>query len=373
MRESRAFVHDRDARLVVARARWLGTSFSAMREIAIALLVCAACGPKPGQAGPGDDGGDDAPPTDAETYFDAGIDASCGAQMQMIGVQNLGDPPDMLVILDRSGSMTSPPPTFPPIFTSKWSIMSSALNTITQQKQSQIKFGLLEFPSDENCAADTTAEVGIALNTANQFASYFSARSPGGNTPAHIALASALTYYQSIPVNPAGRYVVFATDGLPNCQGGDPDVASDAATVQAVTDLKNAGIPTNVLGFGTFGQNTGVLDQAAVAGGKAKPGNPKFYEANNANDLAMALAAIAGGVIVPSCSFQLASIPPDPNNVTVTINGMAVPRSPSHMNGWDYHPDAMTITFFGSYCATIEGGAMTNVSFVYGCPGPVIN
>jgi hypothetical protein len=50
-----------------------------------------------------------------------------------------------------------------------------------------------------------------------------------------------------------------------------------------------------------------------------------------------------------------------------------VPRSPSHGDGWDYSPNAMTITFFGSYCTSITMGAMTNVSFVYGCPGPVIN
>ena len=56
----------------------------------------------------------------------------------------------------------------------------------------------------------------------------------------------------------------------------------------------------------------------------------------------------------------------------VTLNGTVVPRSPSHSNGWDYHPDAMTITFFGSYCAQITSGSIANVSFVYGCPGPVI-
>jgi hypothetical protein len=250
--------------------------------------------------------------------------------------------------------------------------MKNALNAITMAKQTQIKFGVMEFPSDENCAADAVPEVGIALNAHAAFSSYLAARSPGGNTPAHIGLTSALAYYNTIPVNPAGRYVVFATDGLPNCLGGDPDAASDAATIAAVTALKNANIPTYVLGFGTFGLPVGVLNDAAVAGGKPKPGTTKFYEANNANDLNMALQAIAGGVIVPSCSYQLQSAPPDPQNVTVTINGMVVPRSPQHTMGWDYYPDAMTITFFGSYCAQIMSGAITNVSFVYGCPGPVL-
>jgi len=340
---------------------------------AIALVAAAACGPSYKQPAGGDDDDSDASTKDAETYFDSAIDSSCGAQMQNIGVVNLGDPPDLLVVLDRSGSMTAPPPVFPPVFDSKWSIMRNALTQITTQKDQQIKFGMLEFPSDENCASDATPEVGIALGTHTGFASYFAGRSPGGNTPAHVGLSSALTYYQSLTPNTAGRYVIFATDGLPNCQGGDPDAASDAATVAAVTALKTAGIPTYVLGFGTLGLNTGVLNDAATAGGKPKPGLTKFYEANNANDLAMALQAIAGGIIVPSCSYQLQSVPPDPNNVTITINGMPVPRSPSHTNGWDYHPNSMTITFFGSYCSQIQSGAITNVSFVYGCPGPVIN
>lgn len=353
-----------------------------MRGSWLAVYSCVgllACGPKaPGHNGSGDDDGSGSGsgmPDAGETYFDAAgndIDASCGAQMQQIGVVSLGDPPDLLVVLDRSGSMADAPPVFPPVFDTKWNIMKNALTQIATQKDTNIKFGLLEFPSDQNCAADAMAEVPIMLNAHPAIASYFAGRSPGGNTPAHIGLGSALTYFQSIPVNMAGRYVLFATDGLPNCLGGDPNTASDMATVAAVSALYSAGIPTYVLGFGTFGLNTGVLNDAAQAGGKAKSGTTKFYEANNAQDLNNALAAIAGGIVVPSCTFQLQSAPPDPMNVTVSINGTPVPRSPSHTNGWDYYPDAMTITFFGSYCQTIQMGATTNVSFSYGCPGPVL-
>jgi hypothetical protein len=343
-----------------------------MRKLTIALLA-AACGPTAHHPGTGGD--DDTNPggdANVSTYQDAMPDSQCGAQTENIGVVNLGDPPDLLVVLDRSGSMTSPPVTFPPVFDSKWNLMRDALNMVALAKDANIKFGLLEFPSDENCSADANPEIGIALHTHPQFASYFAGRQPGGNTPAHIALGSALAYYNTLTPNPAGRYVVFATDGLPNCSGGDPNTASDLETVAAVTALHTAGIPTYVLGFGTFGLNTGVLNDAAVAGGVPKPGNTKFYEANNATDLQAALQAIAGGVIVPSCSYQLATPPPVPDDVTVTMNGQPVPRSPSHANGWDYYPDAMTITFFGSYCGTIMTAANTNVGFAYGCPGPII-
>jgi len=305
--------------------------------------------------------------------MDAPVDQQCGAQQQNIGIVSLGPPPDLLVVLDRSGSMTAPPVTFPPVFDSKWNLMRDALVATTTMKDMNIKFGMLEFPSDDNCAADATPEVGIALGTHPAFSSYFASRSPNGNTPAHVALGAALTYYNSIPVNPAGRYVLFATDGLPNCSGGDPNTASDAETVAAVTSLYNAGIKTFVLGFGTFGLNTGVLDDAAAAGGEPKQNvSPKFYEASNAADLQAAMNAIAGGVIVPSCTFALQAAPPNADDVTVTVNGMTVPRNPGHTDGWDYYPDPMTITFFGSYCDTIKMGANTDVKFVYGCQGPIL-
>jgi hypothetical protein len=346
-----------------------------MRTILALARMMAACGP-PVKSG----GGDDSPHPDAsdntidadETPIDG---ASCGAQMQNIGVVNLGDPPDLLVVLDRSGSMSSPPIVFPPTFTSKWTSMKTSLTGVVTTHQQQIKFGLLEFPSDDNpgCSAVATPKVNIGLGSGPGFTSYFNGRSPGGNTPAYVGLASALTYYNSIPVNTHGRYVLFATDGLPNCLNNDPNMTSETQTVAAVTALHTAGIPTYVLGFGDFSSGGQVLNDAAVAGGKPKPGTTKFYEATNAADLDMALMQIAGGIIVPSCSFALQSTPPDPNNVTVTVNGTPVPRSPSHGNGWDYSPNAMTITFFGTYCTSIMGGANSNVSFVYGCPGPIIN
>ncbi|MBT8493000.1 MAG: hypothetical protein KJO07_08070, partial [Deltaproteobacteria bacterium] len=90
-------------------------------------------------------------------------------------------------------------------------------------------------------------------------------------------------------------------------------------------------------------------------------------------ELIDALNDIAGGIITPSCSYELASPPPDPDNVTVLADGVAVPRSEGHTNGWDYHPDDTTITFFGSYCSDIESATIQSVDFVFGCQGPQID
>src|SRR3954465_9460650 len=107
--------------------------------ICVALLMFA-CGPKPNGHPPGGDDDDGPVPDGAVTPMDA---MTCGNQTEMIGVVNLGDPPDLLVLLDRSGSMQSPPPQFPPIFTPKWTIMKNGLTSVVTSKDQQIKFGLL--------------------------------------------------------------------------------------------------------------------------------------------------------------------------------------------------------------------------------------
>lgn len=342
-------------------------------RIAGLALVLAACGPT--APGTGDDtSGDDAPADiDAAPWVDDDPDAStsCGAQTEQIAVENLGDPPDLLIVLDRSGSMDSPIPTFPISFTTKWTIMKDALNALAGDYEDNIRFGLLEFPTDDDCAVDGGAAVRVPvdLDQAAELATYLGGRSPGGNTPAQLGLDAALDHYATIPVNPAGQYVLFATDGEPNCTTGD----AAAETVAAVTALANAGIKTFVLGFGGGFSDDSVLEDSAIAGLVPRPTSPRYYAANSAAELAMVLETISGGIIVPSCSYALDSVPPEPDNVTVTLNGTTVPRSTSHTNGWDYHPDAMTITFFGSYCEQIEGGTVAEVSFVYGCPGPVVD
>lgn len=347
-----------------------------------AVVAALGCGPTaPGNQGDDDDDGDarDPGPDGASGDPDGppipDVDASCGMQSQDIAVENLGDPPDLLIVLDRSGSMSGPIPMFPPSFVPKWTIMRDALNAAVMQRQSQIRFGLSEFPTNDDCAVDpaTAVRVPIDLGQAPEVAAYFQTRSPNGNTPAAAGLQAALAHYNSIPVNPAGRYVLFATDGEPNCDAGG-DAAAATATVNAVRALATAGVKTFVLGFGGAFVTGTVLNDAAIAGQVPRPGGPPhYYAANSATELSAALQTIAGGIIVPSCSYQLASLPPVPDDVTVTLNGVPVPRSTMHTNGWDYHPDAMTITFFGSYCDQIMGGAVGNVSFSYGCPGPVID
>ncbi len=353
------------------------------------LLSFAGCGPKaPGGNNSidaaqwtGSDSGTqmkdagavvDGPAVLLEASTDA---ANCGAQTEPIELINLGDPPDMLIVLDRSGSMLMPPG-FDPTSPTKWTLMKNALRTVLQAREANIRFGLSLFPSDSACGVNSGADVEVGLNHADEINSALNSTSPNGNTPAHFALREALAYYQTIPFNEAGQYVLFATDGVPNC-GGDPpsdEVETQQETLDAVQALAQEGIHTFVLGFGgLLGLDPDLLNDCAQAGLEPRPnGPPYFYHADDASSLQAALDQIAGGIIVPSCSYALASQPPVPDDVAVYFDGVAVPRDPNHNNGWDYSPDDSTITFFGSYCDEIESGQVDNVSFIFGCPGPVI-
>lgn len=346
---------------------------------ALALMAAAACGPTNKGDGDGGTGGADADPNamiDARNPNAADADpnrpdSGCGLQEEEVELVNLGDPPDMLIVLDRSGSMTTPIDLFMPFGPTRWTVMRDALKNIVMSTQNNIRWGLSVFPTDDDCGVSAGTEVGIDLGQYPPIGSWLDGNSPNGNTPAHLGLQDALTTYAALPVNPEGRYVLFATDGVPNCGDEDPF----PLTLDAVTALATAGIHTFVIGFGDpLGVDSDLLNAAAQAGLEPRPGGPPhYYEATNAAQLQTALDQISGGVIVPSCSYELQDPPPDPDMVTVTVDGVPVPRSTQHTNGWDYYPDSMTITFFGTYCTDIEGGAVSSVQFFFGCPGPVID
>lgn len=301
-----------------------------------------------------------------------GEEPVCGEQQEEIELIDEGAPPDMLIVLDRSGSMTSQVPSngsFPVSGDpTRWQVMEDALTTLTNSQQGNINFGLTVFPTDESCGVAAGALVEPAPNTANDIQTDLAAWAPvNGLTPGAASLVEAKAIYDSLPVNPDGRFVLFATDGVPNC-AGDPD----DETITAIEDLHADGIDTFVLGFGD-GVDPGILDDAAVAGGQAKQaGPPYYYQAGNSAELAMVLDQIAGGVIVPSCEYELAEPPPDPDNVTVLADGNPVPRDESGTDGWHYAPDDSHITFTGSYCDQIESGSISSVEFVFGCSGPII-
>jgi len=113
---------------------------------------------------------------------------------------------------------------------------------------------------------------------------------------------------------------------------------------------------------------TATLTQMSAAGMHPRAGTPNYYVVNNTAELVAALGLI--GTQVASCTFNLASPPPDPNNVLVVADGKVVPKDavPTD-NGWMYGAAMMSITLTGTYCQDVMNGITTNVEALFGCGG----
>jgi hypothetical protein len=285
-------------------------------------------------------------------------------------------PPDLVIVLDKSGSMRDMPDnthcdqgTCGPA--SKWAQMTAAINQVVMSTENAIRWGIEFFPADDSCAVETMPAAPIADMNAGGVAMAMAATEPSGGTPTRAAINAASLYAATLP-DPNPKYVLVATDGFPNCmEGAAEDSTPDApGTIQAVTDSAARGIPVFVVGIGMVPQATATLTAMAVAGGEPQAADPRFYPVSSTADLVSVLGTIGG--MIGSCSFALGVQPPDPNNISVVADGARVPQDLTHTEGWDYGTGQMSLQLFGHWCDDAKAGTLKDVEAIFGCPGIVI-
>jgi hypothetical protein len=397
---------------------------------AATLLLALACGDDDPADGGGDGGtnGDAAAP-DGDTPEGGGKDVvSLNDALQTDGEG--GEPicggetvngenvvVNLLVVIDRSGSMKQTPSGF---VDNKWGTMVGALNTALGGIQDKMNVGLLFFPdpgttSATGCGMSSGNDVSIGIDEGATTVPLIGAElekganAPDGNTPTADALALAHRYFTDGPGKDlqGDKYVLLALDGGPNCNGGitcdaascttnidrsisNPAVSAcpidplsccesapeacldDEATIGQVSALWDEGIPTFVVGIPGSDLYGGVLDGLAVAGGvPASPDSPKYFEVNDANALTDTLVAITRN-LVKSCEFQLSEVPPDVNKVNVYIDGEVLPQQGE--DGWHYDNSTSppTIVITGATCEELESEGAESVTFEFGCPTIIV-
>ncbi|HTA19816.1 MAG TPA: vWA domain-containing protein [Polyangia bacterium] len=306
--------------------------------------------------------GASAPPPTADGH-------NCG--LQQYGLQNV--PPDLLIVLDKSGSMandqTDTPCARGVACQSKWADMTAGINMVVAQTDTTIRWGLKYFSTDGNCGVAAGAAVPIAANNAAAIAGSIMMSMPKGNTPTAAAVASGATYLMSL-TDPNPKYILLATDGEPNCGAGARKTGdSDAAGAEAaVTMAAAAGIPVFVVGVGNVDSAHMTLNALATNGGRPQTGDPAFYPVTNTADLVSVLTKIGGQIA--SCSFSLGKAPPDPTNIAVYADGVRLAQSMT--NGWEYGAGMTSVELYGAACDNVKSKATKDVQAVFGCPGVVI-
>ncbi len=319
--------------------------------------------------------------------------------------------PNMLVLLDRSGSMNECVSGDVP---SKWDEALGAIQRVIGDHSDTIRFGLSTYPhmcSSTN-ACSGTCDSGYCTNSCNRsnncqagevdvavgdgsgtaIESSLSGNFPGGYTPTGKTLrtigATPADYGLPAPGDTVQRanYILLVTDGEPNCDGTNASykVNSAIATLGALANP----IETYVVGFGFSTVSTN-LNCNAVYGGTARAdctatkrdcyvdntdgmercrcynnnSGACYYEANNLDTLSAAFNEIAG--LVASCSFYLDSVPDNLSQLNVYFDygggqdPVRLPRDPTHQDNWDYDGIANQLNFYGNACQTVQDGTAT--------------
>lgn len=279
--------------------------------------------------------------------------------------------PDMMIVLDRSGSMQD---------AGRWMPSVSAVRSVTMQLAAQIRFGLALFPDPasadplqcltapdpimclmQGSCAPGKVVVPVGDGTADMIGQVLSTATSSGGTPTSETLQRVLTEFVPMTVDPDAKmhpkYVLLVTDGQPTCPAGNgmqtlpADVDASNAAVDA---LLMRGVQTYVIGYDTTGPENAalaqVLDGFAMRGGT---GDTMHRPVEDEQSLIMELQSILGAVA--GCSFSLDKAPPRADFVLVRMDGKQINLGTDWMLAGD-----RTIEIIGASCDKLkDGGAHT--------------
>lgn len=299
--------------------------------------------------GSGDNGGGTPDPG-------GGSGLSC-EEVVSLKVEVVTFPPDLLFVLDRSSSMAQP--ITQGGFDPRWEVAIEAVTDVVEAYDQRVYPGLMLVPAYADTCGAGHVDITPSADSGKNFAQYLEDVSLGGaGTPLHTSLDNAISNFSNRAANPNGRYVLIASDGVPNCTTIPQDAIDQ--TIDAVGELRSDGITTYVIGVASGDGSAGVLDAMASAGGTGS-----HYPADSAADIIDVLESITSSVTQVSCEYTLDDGPESATDLEVKIGYAEVPYSPDHTNGYDYDPATHTLTFWGQACDDLRTSGDAEISANY--------
>lgn len=340
----------------------------------------------------------------------------------LVGLNNCGGtrveatrvPVNILLVIDKSGSMTDQPTGFG---TNKWEAMKEALATAVANAPPTVATGLILYPfqagstiplecEGATCCAvpdpGAAVRVGIAANNADAIDQALAEASPGGGTPTAPALERALQYFTEGEglLLEGEKYVLLATDGGPNCNydiqceaaactpnlDGAPQCADgnccdgageycvdDQGVTAQINALNAAGIRTFVVGIPGTEEYADYLDSFARAGGvPAQTGSRDYFAVSGAlgvTGLTDVLTNITTA-LVTSCEIALSEAPAQPSLVNLAIDCEVLPKEGDAAgSGWEFDDEnePHSVIVHGPACDDLKANGARRVDVVYGC------
>ncbi|MCB9700349.1 MAG: VWA domain-containing protein [Myxococcales bacterium] len=312
--------------------------------------------------------------------------------------------PNVMLVLDKSGSMVAnswdgdADPQTPDV--TRWYSLFNVVEFVATDFDNSMNLGMTLFPSKKAkseysanaCLVEASPDVPVgASNGATVLASLppesASSAQIAGGTPTRAGVLTAIDHLAAID-DGHPKYLILVTDGAANCSLEAADETQrfevyDEALAPVLAEAAAAGIATFVVGIDIQDQTSETkqdgnpdatntfqkLNELAIAGGKAREGDEKFYNSQNQIELQAALEAIVTDVI--SCDVILDPAPDFPSYVEITIDGFdygsTMVTDCESEDGWMYSsPEMDTLRLCGKACADFQmSGAL---DAVYGCP-----
>jgi len=315
--------------------------------------------------------------------------------------------PGVMLVLDKSGSMVADPgglwdhdndPNTPTV--TRWNSLHSAVEQALGDFGDSMDLGAVLFPSTSATASDSeaaclmnaAAEVPIAAMNGPAIL----AAIPGplvdgvtmqGATPATRGLERAIQALADAPAE-RPRVMILVTDGAANCQANAPDTSTllevyDDEVTKTVAAAAAMGIHTYVVGIAVAPGVSGVeadgepdnvdtfekLNALAIAGGVARPGDEKFFNAHDQAQLGAALQAISMALV--PCVITLDPEPRYPYSVEVAPYGSHQVDNCVTEDGWMFLPqtdpeEPLQIELCGEACADYRRRGAFDIK--YRCP-----
>jgi hypothetical protein len=332
-------------------------------------LSLTACGDSDSKGG-GDSGGSNGVSggTNAGTNASGGSAGSNGAGSggspsvcQDIMVSAAPTTPDMLIVLDRSGSMKRGS-------VNRWDPSVSAVRSVTSELEDIVRFGLMMFPRagrGGDACEPGRLDVEVEIESADEISRALNGE-PSGGTPTGETLEAAFEALDPTGMVPdqviPPKYVLLVTDGQPTCPAGDgmepPEQADIDLTTKALDKLLDAEVRTYVIGYDTQDDPAfaSLMDTFASHGGTGK-----HRAVEDEATLVDEIKEIAGEAI--PCSYQLDMEPEDPSFVRVTLDGRQLNLGDA--NGWSIN--GTVISLEGTSCSSLKDGQQHTVNVQVTC------
>lgn len=263
------------------------------------------------------------------------------------------EPPKVMVVLDRSGSMAGEP----------WDQAISAIDGLLTSYP-ELLFGLAMYPAVGEELSCNAGSVSVSSSTGTQakihdvlFADASRAIKDYGYTPTAGTLEVARKALIPPPDDRAERFVLLVTDGQPNCNVAGPEKHSPdvPATLSALDALLADKVKTFVVGYRTE-QFASVMNDMAKHGGTGK-----HYPVEDAATLSAAFGEVASSFA--PCTFALDEQPPGAEFVRVLLDGQELTLG---ADGFSLDPNG-TVTLGAKSCGIMRDGSEHAIKVLVEC------